>query len=55
MWVRFSDVEVEYEGPIDYNEYLRPAYALTVNKAQAANDDCIRAAPACRKTFLFKK
>jgi ATP-dependent exoDNAse (exonuclease V) alpha subunit len=94
IWVRFSDVEVEYEGPIDYNEYLRPAYALTVNKAQgseydfvivksvstwgdkrerfytavtrakkkcivyevgSANDDCIRAAPACRKTFLFKK
>jgi len=94
IWVRFSDVVVEYEGPIDYNEYLRPAYALTVNKAQgseydfvivksvsswgdkrerfytavtrakkkcivyevgSANDDCIRAAPACRKTFLFKK
>lgn len=94
IWVRFSDVSVEYEGPIDYNEYLRPAYALTVNKAQgseydfvivksvsswgdkrerfytavtrakkkcivyevgSANDDCIRAAPACRKTFLFKK
>ena len=85
---------MEYEGPIDYNEYLRPAYALTVNKAQgseydfvivksvsswgdkrerfytavtrakkkcivyevgSANDDCIRAAPARRKTFLFKK
>jgi len=94
IWVRFSDVSVEYEGPIDYNEYLRPAYALTVNKAQgseydfvivksvsswgdkrerfytavtrakkkcivyevgSANDDCIRAAPARRKTFLFKK
>ena len=94
IWVRFSDVVVEYEGPIDYSEYLRPAYALTVNKAQgseyeylivksvssfgdkrerfytavtrakkkcivyevgSANDDCIRATPACRKTFLFKK
>jgi len=94
IWVRYSDVVVEYEGPIDYNEYLRPAYALTVNKAQgseydfvivksvsswgdkrerfytavtrakkkciiyevgSANDDCIRAAPAFRKTFLFKK
>ena len=94
IWVRYSDVSVEYEGPIDYNEYLRPAYALTVNKAQgseydfvivksvsswgdkrerfytavtrakkkcvvyevgSANDDCIRAAPAHRKTFLFKK
>lgn len=92
--VGYSDVSVEYEGPIDYNEYLRPAYALTVNKAQgseydfvivksvsswgdkrerfytavtrakkkcivyevgSANDDCIRAAPAHRKTFLFKK
>jgi len=94
IWVRYADVSVEYEGPIDYNEYLRPAYALTVNKAQgseydfvivksvsswgdkrerfytavtrakkkcivyevgSANDDCIRAAPARRKTFLFKK
>ena len=94
IWVRYSDAYVKYEGPIDYNEYLRPAYALTVNKAQGseydfvivksvsswgdkkerfytavtrakkkcivyqvgtANDDCIRAAPASRKTFLFKR
>ena len=92
--VRYRDVVVQYEGPIDYNEYLRPAYALTVNKAQgseydfvivksvsswgdkrerfytavtkkkkkcivyevgSANNDCIRAAPATRKTFLFKR
>jgi len=94
IWVRFADTIVRYDGPIDYNEYLRPAYALTVNKAQGseydtvivksvsswgdkrerfytavtrakrkcivyevgtANTDCIRAAPACRKTFLFKR
>jgi len=94
IWVRFADTIVRYDGPIDYNEYLRPAYALTVNKAQGseydtvivksvsswgdkrerfytavtrakrkcivyevgtANNDCIRAAPACRKTFLFKR
>ncbi len=93
IWVRYSEALVKYEGPIDYNEYLRPAYALTVNKAQGseydvvivksvsswgdkrerfytavtrakkkciiyevgtANNDCIRAAPATRKTFLFK-
>ena len=94
IWVRYPDAFVQYEGPIDYNEYLRPAYALTVNKAQGseynvvivksvsswgdkrerfytavtrakqkciiyevgtANNDCIRAAPATRKTFLFKR
>lgn len=94
IWARFSDTLVEYEGPVDYNDYLRPAYALTVNKAQgseydfvivksvsswgdkrerfytavtrakkkcivyevgSANSDCIHAAPACRKTFLFQK
>ena len=94
IWVRFPNAMVEYEGPIDYNEYLRPAYALTVNKAQgseydfvivksvsswgdkrerfytavtrakkkcivyevgSANADCIRAAPASRKTFLLKR
>ena len=94
IWVRFADVLVRYDGPIDYNEYLRPAYALTVNKAQGseydtvivksvsswgdkrerfytavtrakqkcivyevgtANADCIRASPASRKTFLFKR
>ena len=94
IWVRYTDTVVKYEGPIDYNEYLRPAYALTVNKAQgseydfvivksvsswgdkrerfytavtrakkkcivyevgSANDDCIRAAPVNRKTFLFKR
>jgi exodeoxyribonuclease V alpha subunit len=94
IWVRYSEAFVKYEGPIDYNEYLRPAYALTVNKAQGseynvvivksvsswgdkrerfytavtrakqkciiyevgtANNDCIRAAPATRKTFLFKR
>ena len=93
--VRYPDGGiVGYTGPIDYNEYLRPAYALTVNKAQGseydvvivksvsswgdkrerfytavtrakskciiyevgtANNDCIRAAPASRKTFLFKR
>ena len=41
IWVRFSDVSVEYEGPIDYNEYLRPAYALTVNKAQGSEYDFV--------------
>jgi len=94
IWVRYQDAFVKYEGPIDYNEYLRPAYALTVNKAQgseynvvivksvsswgdkrerfytavtrakkkciiyevsSANNDCIRAKPASRKTFLFKR
>jgi exodeoxyribonuclease V alpha subunit len=94
IWVRYTDTVVKYEGPIDYNEYLRPAYALTVNKAQGSeydfvivksvsswgdkrerfytavtrakkkcivyevgseNDDCIRAAPVNRKTFLFKR
>jgi len=94
IYVRYPDALVRYDGPIDYNEYLRPAYALTVNKAQGseynvvivksvsswgdkrerfytavtrakkkciiyevgtANDDCIRAAPASRKTFLFKR
>lgn len=88
------DTMVKYEGVIEYCEYLRPAYALTVNKAQgseydfvivksvsswgdkrerlytaitrakkkciiyevgSANDDCIRAAPSERKTFLFKQ
>ena len=94
VWVRYAEVVVRYDGPIDYNEYLRPAYALTVNKAQGseydtvivksvsswgdkrerfytavtrakkkcivyevgtANADCIRASPASRKTFLFKR
>jgi hypothetical protein len=94
IWVRYSDDCVKYRGPIDYSEYLRPAYALTVNKAQGseydfvivksvssfgdkkerfytavtrakkkciiyevgtANNDCIRAASASRKTFLFKR
>lgn len=41
IWVRFSDVLVKYDGPIDYNEYLRPAYALTVNKAQGSEYDTV--------------
>ena len=91
--VQYPDETVTYEGPIEFNEYLRPAYALTVNKAQgseydvvivksklawgdkrerfytavtrakkkciiyevgSANNICIRAKPATRKTFLLK-
>lgn len=41
IWVRFADTVVAYVGPKEYNEYLRPAYALTVNKAQGSEYDTV--------------
>ena len=91
--VEYFAGSVTYEGTMEFKDFLRPAYALTVNKAQgseydvvivkselawgdkrerlytavtrakkkciiyevgSANNICIRAKPATRKTFLLK-